>query len=237
MNRDADSTLSRCVRRVAIAIVASASAAAPALYAKTVNNLVLVPPAQLPELARQSGEALFLHQTLDGRTLLYVEHDQGARLAILDVTDPSRIKDRGSVPLEAIGPFDFVSSLGDRAALVRFRQGHAHAVLDLHNARAPTLRRIQGLTLQGHIMPLGADGFTVSAQADADASPTRDYQVVDTANLQAIKRVFDVSQVRAEISNNDTGTTFLLTDSGLYLIRRPGVESNQWLREQQDAPN
>lgn len=237
MNRDADSTLSRCVRRVAIAIVASASAAAPALYAKTVNNLVLVRPAQLPELARQSGEGLFLHQTLDGRTLLYVEHDQGARLAILDVTDPSRIKDRGSVPLEAIGPFDFVSSLGDRAALVRFRQGHAYAVLDLHNARAPTLRRIQGLTLQGHIMPLGADGFTVSAQADADASQTRDYQVVDTANLQAINRVFDVSQVRAEISNSDTGTTFLLTDSGLYLIRRPAVESNQWLREQQDAPN
>ena len=61
--------------------------------------------------------------------------------------------------------------------------------------------------------------------------------MVDTANSQALERVFDVAQVRAEISNNDTGTTFLLTDSGLYLIRRPGVESNQWLREQQNAPN
>jgi hypothetical protein len=237
MNRDADSKLSRGVRRVALAIVASSSVAAPVLYAKPVNNLVLVPPAQLPELARQSGEALFLHRTLDGRTLLYVEHDQGARLAILDVTDPSRIKDRGSVPLEPNGPFDFVSSLGDRAALVRFRHGNAHAVLDLHNDRVPTLRSIQGLTFQGHIMPLGADGFTVSAQTDAEASATRDYQVVDTANLQALKRVFDVSQVRAEISNSDSGTTFLLTESGLYLIRRPAAESSQWLREQQDAPN
>jgi len=237
MNRDADSKLSKCVRRVAIAIAASVSVAAPAVYARPVNNLILVPPAQLPPSARQSGEALFLHQTLDGRTLLYVEHDQGARLAILDVTDPSRIKERDSVALEAVGPFDFISSLGDRAALVRFRQGHADAVLDLHNDKLPTLRKIQGLTLQGRVTPLAGDGFPVSAQAGADASPSRDYQVVDTANLQALGRVFDVTQVRAEISNYDTGTTFLLAESGLYLIRRPAVESNQWLREQQNAPN
>jgi len=237
MNRDAHSKLTRCVRRLAIAIAASASVAAPAVYARPVNNLIVVPPAQLPPLARQSGEALFLHQTLDGSTLLYVEHDQGARLAILDVTDPSRIKERGSVALEAIGPFDFVSSLGDRAALVRFRQGHADAVLDLHNDQLPTLRNIQGLTLQGRVTPLAGDGFTVSAQADAGAPASRDYQVVDTGNLQALGRVFDVTQVRAEISNNDTGTTFLLTGSGLYLIRRPAAETNQWLREQQNAPN
>jgi hypothetical protein len=61
--------------------------------------------------------------------------------------------------------------------------------------------------------------------------------VVDTANSQALERVFDVAQVRAEISNNDTGTTFLLTQSGLYLIRRPAAESSAWLREQLNAPN
>jgi hypothetical protein len=175
MNRDADNKLSKCVRRVAIAIAASVSVAAPAAYARSVNSLILVPPAQLPPLARQAGEALFLHQSLDGSTLLYVEQDQGARLAILDVTDPSRIKERGSVALEAAGPFDFVSSLGDRAALVRFRQGHADAVLDLHNDRLPTLRNIHGLTLQGRVTPLAGDGFTVSAQVDADASPSWDY--------------------------------------------------------------
>jgi hypothetical protein len=237
MNRDADPKLSKCVRRLAIAIAASVSVAAPAVYARSVDNLILVPPAQLPPSARPSGEGLFLHRTLDGRTLLYVEHDQGARLAILDVTDPSRIKERGSVALEAVGPFDFISSLGDRAALVRFRQGHLEAVLDLHNDKLPTLRKIPGLTLQGPVTPLAGDGFTVSAQVDADASPSRDYQVVDIANLQALRRVFDVTQVRAEISNDDTGTTFLLAEGGLYLIRRPAVESNQWLREQQNAPN
>jgi hypothetical protein len=53
---------------------------------------------------------------------------------------------------------------------------------------------------------------------------TRDYQIVDTANSQELYRVFDVKQVREEVTRKETGTTFLLTDGGLYLIRRPAVE-------------
>jgi hypothetical protein len=85
--------------------------------------------------------------------------------------------------------------------------------------------------LQGQIMFLGGDGFTLSTPAAADAQPTRDYQVIDTANSQQLKRVFDVQQVRQEIANLDTGTTFLLTDNGLYLIRRPAVETALQFRE------
>jgi hypothetical protein len=235
MNRKGNSKLSRCARRVAIAAVASATVAAQVSYAKPPNNLILVPPAQLPESARQSGEAMFLHSTADGRTLLYVEHDQGARLTVLDVTDPSRIKDQGSVALEATGTFDFVSALGDKAALVRFRGAQLDAVLDLHNDKVPTLRKIQGLTQRGSTMPLGGDGFTVGAAADPDAYAARDYQVVDTADLQQLQRVFDVKQVREEVANNDTGTTFLLTQSGLYLIRRPTAEMSKRFREQNFA--
>jgi len=33
-----------------------------------------------------------------------------------------------------------------------------------------------------------------------------------------------VNQVRQEITNSETGTTYLLTTDGLYLIRRPAVE-------------
>ena len=33
-----------------------------------------------------------------------------------------------------------------------------------------------------------------------------------------------MSYVRQEITNAETGTTFLLTADGLYLIRRPAVE-------------
>jgi hypothetical protein len=234
MNQNGHSKFSMGLHRVAIAIVASASVAAPAVYAKA-SNIVLVPPTALPESARQTGEAMFLHDTVDGRTLLYIEHSQGSELAILDVTDPGHVRAGGSVRLDATGPFDFVSTLGDRAELVRFRQGHVDEVLDLHAAQAPTLRTVQGLSLRGPATPLGEDGFMITEQADAKAQSTRDYQIVDTASSQELYRAFGVQQVREEVTRKETGTTFLLTDGGLYLIRRPAVEMYKNQRDQDYA--
>ncbi|HEY4049974.1 MAG TPA: hypothetical protein VGM27_24185 [Acidobacteriaceae bacterium] len=37
------------------------------------RTLVLESPSELPELAQKDGEALYLHSTSDGRTILYVE--------------------------------------------------------------------------------------------------------------------------------------------------------------------
>ena len=234
MNEHVNSKLSKYLRRVAIAIVASGTVAAPAVYAKPFNNLVVVAPTELPELARRAGEAMLLRETVDGRALLYIEQNQGTRMAILDVTDPSHVKAEGSVQLDVSGAFDFVSTLGGRAELVRFRQGQGDAVLDLQKAEAPTLARVQGQTLQGSIMLLGDDGFTVTRQADVP--PARNYPVVDTAvvdttNLPDLVGIFDVKRVREEVANDVTGTIFLLTEDGLYLIRRPGVEMVKKFRE------
>ncbi len=55
--------------------------------------------------------------------------------------------------------------------------------------------------------------------------------MVDTTNLPDLVRIFDVKRVREEVANDVTGTTFLLTEDGLYLIRRPGVEMVKKLRE------
>jgi hypothetical protein len=222
----------KCLRRVAIAAVASGMAAQIALAAPS-SNLIVVPPTDLPASARQSGEAMLLHETIDGTTLLYIEQNQGARLAIFDVTDPAHIKGEGSVEVDAPGPFDFVSALGSKAELVRFRQGQGNAVLDLHKARVPTLKTVHELTLKGAAMPLGNDGFTVSSRAEADSQLARDYQVqvVNTANSQELNRVLNVKGIREEITKYDTGTTFLLTDGGLALIRRPVKEMNKQLHD------
>jgi hypothetical protein len=48
----------------------------------------------------------------------------------------------------------------------------------------------------------------------------RDYQVAETANTPDLSHVLDVKQVREEVTNPGTGTTFLLTENGLLLIRR-----------------
>ncbi len=82
-------------------------------------------------------------------------------------------------------------------------------------------------------MRLGDDGYSVTnaVSIQADAQPARDYKVVDSANSQELNRVVDVKGVREEIAKNDTGTTFLLTEGGLYLIRRSAVEMIRDLRE------
>src|SRR5258708_15612984 len=96
------------------------------------HKIILVRPTELPELARVAGQAMLLHETGDGRTLLYIEQGHGARLAIFDVTDPAHVKQEGSAQVEAPGSFDFVSSLGDHAELVRFRHGQGEAGVELH---------------------------------------------------------------------------------------------------------
>jgi hypothetical protein len=126
---------SRFLRRVATALVACATAAAPLAYAWPSERPFIVRPADLPEPARQPKEAMFLQDFADGRTLLYVEQNQGARLAVFDVTNPAHIKSHGSVQLDVPGPFDFVSAFGKRMEVVRFRQGQGEAVLDLKQGR------------------------------------------------------------------------------------------------------
>jgi hypothetical protein len=235
MKQIADGTFRNCLRGVAIAIVASAAVAAPAAYAKPYNKLIFVSPTELPSIARQGGDAMFLHQTLDGTTLLYVEQDNGSVLAVLDVTDPGHVKAEGSVQLGAPGAFDFVSALGDESELIRFRQGQQDAVLDLHKIKKPTLKQVPGLTVPGQTMLLGGDGFMVSTPLAADAQSTHDYQVVDAASAERLDRVFNVKRVRQEIANQASGTTFLLADNGLYLIRRPAVEAQLQFRQSVSA--
>jgi hypothetical protein len=199
--------------------------ASPITYANPSNRIVLVRPTDLPALAQQSGEAMFLHDTWDGRTLLYVEQRQGAQLAIFDVTDPAHVKGEGSAQLNAAGPFDFVAALGERAELVRFRHGQEDAVLDLH--KVPTLKRLQGVQVHSSTVLLGDGSSPLAGPAIAPAmdQSIRDFQVVESGKSRADDRIIEVKQVRQEMTNADTGTTFLLAEKGLYLIRRPALET------------
>jgi hypothetical protein len=69
-------------RRATIGLLLAGIVGAASLRANSSSSVVLVPPADLPDLARQGGEAMFLSETFDGRTRLYVEQNQGAQLAL-----------------------------------------------------------------------------------------------------------------------------------------------------------
>ena len=213
------------VLRLVLVIVLEGMSVASITYARPSNEIVLVPPTSLPTLARQGGDAMFLHDSMDGRTLLYVEQREGAELAIFDVTDPAHVKGNGSVPLDGAGPFDFVADLGKRGELVRFRGGQGEAVLDLRNI--PMLVKVQGLDTQNSTILLADDGSRLTGRAlnAAVGQGTRDYKVFQSGESPAEDHVVEVKQVRQEVTNPDTGTTFLLAENGLYLIRRPALEA------------
>jgi hypothetical protein len=235
MSQQADRPLSERVRRAGIALIAGAAIAAiaaPAAQAMAWKNLIVVPPKDLPQLVRQGGDAMLLHDTVDGRTLLYVERGEGGRLAIFDVSDPAKVKNAGLVQLQMPGAFGFVAPVGDEAELIRFRLGQASALLDLQHAQAPVLRTMPSPTRQGALSVLGSDGFIISTPVDSGAGAPRDYQVLDAANLQQLQPLSEVKQVRQQLDNAATGTTFPLTDEGLYLIRRPSAETAKQFRDQ-----
>src|SRR5580700_3394935 len=164
---------------VAAAVLTSTAGAEIHSWSK---ELVVMEPRDLPEQAQAAGNSLFLHSDNAGRTYLYVEQQQGARLSIFDVTDPARIKLVVSTPLAAQGAFDFVRPLGNNAELVYFRDGQKEAVLDLRKARRPVLRMIPATTDFGPAEPLGESGFLVTAQAHQyTPAVARDYQVIDVA--------------------------------------------------------
>ena len=212
-------------RRLALAFVLVGLSVSLLTYANPSNEVVVVPPANLPALARQSGEAMFLHDTIDGRTLLYVEQHQGTQLALFDVTDPAHVEGKGSVQLNAVGPFDFLADLGKRGELVRFRGGRGDAVLDLRNN--PLLLRVPGLGTRNSTILLTDDASRLSGRAvnTEHGQITQDYSVFQSGESPSDDRVFEIKRVRQEVTNPDTGTTFLLTENGLYLIRRLTLES------------
>ena len=121
---------------------------------------------------------------------------------------------------------------------MRFRQDQGEAVLDFHRARLPNIKPLQGRDWRGAISLLGNDGFTINAQAVSSPKATdrrqiRDYQVFDASSRRDLNPVLEVKEVRDELTKQDTGTTFLLTEGGLYLIRRPIAESEKRRREQE----
>jgi hypothetical protein len=207
------------LRRAAVALVAIAAVAAGAVLASSPTPVVVAPPTDLPALARQAGDAMLLHETIDGRIMLYIEQNQGVRLATFDVTDPLHIKGEGSVHLDASGPFDFVAPVGNQAEMVRFRQRQEDAVLDLPRVGAPKLMAAHGLTLPFRM----SDALTVT-HPTMGASPALDFAAIDPVITYELNRMFDVKRVRAQMTRTDTGTTFMPMEDGLYVIRRPAVE-------------
>jgi hypothetical protein len=201
------------------------------------KDLVVMESSDLPEQAQAPGNSLFLHSDNAGRTYLYVEQQQGARLSAFDVTDPARIKLVASTPLAAEGAFDFVRPLSDNAELVYFRGSQKEAVLDVRKAKRPVLRIIPTVTDLGLAESVGESGLLVTRQGHQYVpAVARDYQVVDIAASEPAQ-LATIKDVKHRVTNDETGTTFLLGRDGLTVVRRLDVESDYKVQQMQMQGN
>jgi hypothetical protein len=201
------------------------------------KDLVVVEARNLPEQAQERGNSLFLHSDDAGSTYLYVEQQEGAHLSVFDVTDPARIKVAASMPLAAEGAFDFVRPLGDHSELVYFRSSQKEAVLDLRKSRRPVLRMVSTVTDLDPAETFGQSGLLVTLQTRKYVpAVARDYQVIDVAASIPV-RLATVKDVKHRVTNDETGTTFLLGSDGLTVVRRLSVENDYRMHQMQMQGN
>lgn len=233
MNNILKSTLAFGLVIAASVLTSSANAE---IHSKS-KNLVVMEAHDLPEQAQLPGDSLFLHSDNAGSTYLYVEQQQGARLSVFDVTDPARIKLVVSTPLAAEGAFDFVRPLGKNTELVYFGDGQKEAVLNLRKAKRPVFQAISEVTDLGTAETLGESGLLVTNQPYEYVSATaRDYQVVDIA-ASSPTQLTTVKDVTHRVTNDETGTTFLLGSNGLTVVRRLNVEDDYKVHQTQMQGN
>lgn len=212
----------------AIALTLAATAGVPAHAAVRVQSrtLRMETPASNPALALENAQALYLHTTGDGRTLLYVEKQDGRGLAVLDVTTPSNIRRIADAPIVAASAFDFVEEVGGKAILVRYRDGSGCALLNVSHSRHPVLIAHPALAQSAGFQSLGQTGLLAAAAETTRQSEVdpQSYRVLDISGRNAPQVLARVSNVTQQVSNRDTGTVFLLNQHGVTVVRRLRVE-------------
>jgi hypothetical protein len=231
--------MKRIVNAVLAATVFAATIAAQAAVASRSKAIVVETPADLPEVAQAATEAIYLHPAGNGSELLYLEQGQGSKLAILDVTDPAQIKSIGRVSIAANAPYDFVKETGPSAVLVRYRDHSGFAVIDLRHAEKPVLANAPQVAASGYVDELGQDALLLTpANFDVQNPHTAGvYQVVDFSRASNPVVLATVAGVKQSVSNDATGTLYLLGQDGLTAVRQTAIEREHAAEETEMREN
>jgi hypothetical protein len=199
--------------------------------------IVVESPSDLPELAQGGGEAMYLHRTNSAQAILYIERDQGKKLAFLDITDPASIKGLGQVSLDAPSAYDFVQDLAESAVLIHYRNHSGFAVISFKNYKQPMLKSEPGYLHPASVQADGAGGLLlISGASGASASPREpEYEVLSVSNPSSPTPLATVPGVIQRVDRPSTGTVFLLNDQGLTVVRCLAAErehkTEEWQKE------
>jgi hypothetical protein len=224
---------------LATALLAATSISANAAVRPQSKTIIVESPAQVPGLAQNGAEAMYLYDTNDGRAVLYIEATGGRALSTIDVTDPANIQMIDQTPLAAVSAFDFVEEVGDNAVLIRYRNGSGIALLSLRQIKHPTIIEQPAFAQAGVSETLGQTGLLLtSAEVPAHAlNVAQTFEVVDTTNPSRPGLLASVSAVKERLSNEDTGTLFLLNNDGVTVVRQLPVEEEHQMELDQQRGN
>jgi len=193
------------------------------------RTIVVQSPSDTPVLAQANSEAMYLHKSGDGRTVLYVESEEGTKLTALDVSDPGKIRRLAETELVVPSRFDFVESVGNDNALVRYRDSSGEALLNFKHCKHPVLGDASALTGTEAAEKLGETAL-LSASTNAAVTPIVDsdptYKVWDDSKPAHPNLLATIQGVTQRLSNEDTGTLFFLGKNGITVVRRLRVEED-----------
>ncbi len=177
------------------------------------TGTIIVSRAALPQQAEGPSQNLVLYSNKVGNAYLYLEQRNGARLTVLDVTEPDHIRLAAVVETGLSKPYIFVEPVGESVELIRFRDGSGDALLNLHKPKAPRITLVYG------DVALSAPTSCLTSQSSQPE--TQDVPITDTS---VAEETIVVPHVIRQATREETGTTFLLNDRGLTVIRRLAAE-------------
>jgi hypothetical protein len=188
------------------------------------DQIVIVPSSKLPKATQRPSVAMFLHYASCDASYLYLEQENGKRLEIIDITDPSRIRFKSDVILDSSVPFDFVQPLGRHTELIHYHDASGFAVLNLQNPKLPKLQSVDtkniGTQIEPAIVQPSMPSTKLSLQNPVNA---QDYLLIDTNRSE---KLTTIKAVRQQITDEPSGATYLLGQDGLTVLRNPKMEAS-----------
>jgi hypothetical protein len=181
---------------------------------------------------------MYLHRTGEAQAILYLERNQGRKLAVLDVTDPANINGVGQVSIDAPSAYDFVQDLADSAVLIRYRNHSGFAVISFKNYKEPVLKSEPEYLHPASVEPDGSSALLL-VSANGGTTPPREpeYEVLSVTDPSNPTPLATISGVIQRLDRPQTGTVFLLNDQGLTVIRRLAAEREHKIEKwQKDHP-
>lgn len=188
--------------------------------------IVVQSSVTVPVLGVKNSEAMYLEKSGDGTALLYVESAGGTELTTLDVTDPAKIRRVAETKLGTSSSFDFVEPIGSGGVLIRYRDGSGEALLNVKRSNRPVLESASALAGTEAAEKLGETGL-LSASTKVPAPIGENdpiYTVWDNSKASHPTVLATIPGVTERLSNEDTGTLFLLSKDGITVVRRLRVE-------------